>query len=393
MATPKIVAVPSRGNYSVKGTPQGVPIPKVPTAGSVVRGKRGVDFVYRPRGPKGAGYYKRPKALKGAAATTGTSASGATIATPPVTPVVAATPFNFGNAYVGNAQFQSTAPSLAAGQNQIGESYGLTMRRDTNSSSPTYGQPIYRLPTEKAGEGTIIASMGPKGEFVWKDAAGNAVDVAGLKVDYVPTSAGQGGYLQGALGSAVAQSENNQQTVGQQAALAGVGRSGMRAQGALAETGNLQGTLAGLTQRAQGEYASNLGKWADLYRSIYGELIPNAGSIAPPPEAPVVPPTTPSATSGTSTATTISSDKRGVYNVKGNPVPKSGTSVKKNPVGGDVVVGKSGVTWVYRPAGPAGAGWYKKGPTAIAPGKTVGEIYKNAAGVKWSWDGKKWNLI
>ena len=294
MAKSTIVAAPNRGNYSVKGTPKGITIPKAPVAGSVVKGAQGVDFVYRPGGAQGAGYYKKPKPtpsitgskpVTGSKPTTGTDASGATIAAaPPAT--APTTPFNWGNAYTSNAQYQSTAPSLAAGQNQIGESYGLTMRRDTNSASPTYGQPIYRLPTEKAGEGTVIASMGAGGEFVWKDASGNPVDVKDLKIDYVPTASGQSGYLQGALGNAAAQSANNQQTIGEQAALAGVRRSGMRAQGALAETGNAQAAQARLTQGAMGEYGANLGKWAELYKSIYGELLPNAAAMAPAPEAP-----------------------------------------------------------------------------------------------------------
>jgi hypothetical protein len=292
MAKPQIVAAPNRGNYSVKGTPQGITIPKLPVAGSLVKGKAGVDFVYRPKGPKGAGYYKKAKptpSIAGSQPMTGTNASGATIATPPAATVAPATPFNWGNAYTANAQYQSTSPILAAGQNQIGESSGLVMRRDTNSSSPTYGQPIYRLPSESAGSGSVIASMGPDGGFVYKDAAGNAVDVKGLKIDYVPVASGQEGYLQGALGGAAAQSEVAQKSIANAAAQSGARRSGMRAQGALAETGNLQGTQAGITQRAQGEYTANLGKWAELYKSIYGELLPNAAAMAPAPEVPAAP--------------------------------------------------------------------------------------------------------
>ena len=257
--------------------------------------------------------YKPPKAIKPPKAPSASTASGATIATPPAATVAPAAPFNFGNAYTANAQYQSTAPSLAAAQNVIGESSGLIMRRDTNSSSPTYGQPIYRLPSESAGSGSVIASMGPDGGFVYKDAAGNAVDVKGLKIDYVPVASGQEGYLQGALGGAAAQSEVAQKSIANAAAQSGARRSGMRAQGALAETGNLQGTQAGITQRAQGEYTANLGKWADLYRSIYGELLPNAAAMAPAPEAPAAPVAPPidTASSGSGFVKTVTPDAGG----------------------------------------------------------------------------------
>lgn len=265
--------------------------------------------------------YKPPKPIKPPkppktppASTT----SGATIATPPAPvtpPTPPATPFNWGSAYTNNAQYQSTAPILAAGQNQIGESSGLVMRRDTNSSSPTYGQPIYRLPSESAGSGSVIASMGPDGGFVYKDAAGNVVDVKGLKIDYVPVASGQEGYLQGALGNAAATSANTQQSIANTAAQSGARRSGMRAQGSLAETGNLQGAQAGITQRAQGEYTANLGKWAELYRSIYGELLPNAAAMAPAPETPaVVTPDAPApsaASSGSGFFSTVTPDAGG----------------------------------------------------------------------------------
>lgn len=237
-------------------------------------------------------------------------ASGATIATPPAAPAV---PFNWGSAYTSNAQYQSTAPSLAADQNQIGEGSGLVMRRDTNASSPTYGQPIYRLPGEAAGSGSIVASMGPNGEFVWKDAAGNPVDVKGLMVDYVPIKAGESGYLQGALGNAAAQSDVAQKSIANSAAQGGAMHSGMRGEVALGETSNLQGTQAGITQRAMGDYTANLGKWAALYNSIYGGLVSDAASMAPPAAAPEAPagPAAPDAASGSGFISTVTPDAGG----------------------------------------------------------------------------------
>ena len=65
MATkPQIVAAPNRGNYSVKGTPRGITIPKIPVAGSLVRGKAGVDFVYRPKGRRVPGTIRKLSRLQ-----------------------------------------------------------------------------------------------------------------------------------------------------------------------------------------------------------------------------------------------------------------------------------------------------------------------------------------
>ena len=294
MATPKIVAVPSRGNYSVKGTPQGVPIPKVPTAGSVVRGKRGVDFVYRPGGPKGAGYYKKPKALKG------TNASGATIATPPATVTTTTstppTPEWWNTQMGAGVSTNMLAPILGAEQNQIGSTYGLVLRRDTTEGSATKGQPLYRLAGEAAGTGTVRQSgFDDKGNPVYKDGAGKVVtDIANLALDYAALKQGEAGYLQGAFGGAAAKSEQNQFGIGDVAARSGVGRSGMRGQAAIAENQNAQDMNAALTGRAASDYTTNLGKWAALYNQIYQGLVPRAEALAAPTttttEVPVVPP-------------------------------------------------------------------------------------------------------
>jgi hypothetical protein len=93
---------------------------------------------------------------------------------------------------------------------------------------------------------------------------------------------GQEGYLQGALGNAEATSANTQQNIGENAALRGVGHSGMRAQGSLAETGALQGALAGLTNRAAGELTGIDKQYADLYRSIFSDLAPQAAALGAP---------------------------------------------------------------------------------------------------------------
>jgi hypothetical protein len=224
---------------------------------------------------------------------------------------------------------------LTAAQNQIGSSYGLTLRRNT-----TNNQPLFRLANQAAGTGTIEQSgFDASGNPVYKDAAGNVVDVTKtpLSLDYVAIKPGETGYLQGALGKTAATSANTQQSLADAAAARGARRSGMREYGARSETQNLQNALAGLAERAGGEYSTNLGKWADLYNKIYEGLVPNAAALAAP----------------TTTTTEVPV-----------PTPTPTTAPSTTPVN-----------------------------PMSTPGKKVGEIRKNAAGVKYRWNGKKWSSI
>jgi len=54
----------------------------------------------------------------------------------------------------------------------------------------------------------------------------------------------------------------------------------------------------------------------------------------------------------------VKATNRGNYKTKVNP---KGGNLPKNPKAGQSFKGKGGVTSVYRPGGPDGAGWYKKG--------------------------------
>ena len=54
----------------------------------------------------------------------------------------------------------------------------------------------------------------------------------------------------------------------------------------------------------------------------------------------------------------VKASSRGTYTSKVTP---KGTSVPKDPKAGQSVKGAGGVVSVYRPEGPKGAGWYKKG--------------------------------
>ena len=321
MATkPKVIAAPARGAYTVKGTPKGITIPKAPVAGSITQGKQGVDWVYRPGGPQGAGYYKKAKptpSIAGSKPTTGSNASGSTIQTPVVDTTPSApntvttttstppTPAWWNTQMGAGIATNAMTPVLGAEQNQIGSAYGLVLRRDLTEGSDTKGQPLYRLPTEASGAGTVRQTgFDEKGNPLYKDGAGNVVtDISKLALDYTALKPGDPGYLQGAIGNAAATSEKNQFGIGDVAARAGARRSGMRGQATAAETQNAQNLNDALLQRSAGEYTTNLGKWASLYNQIYQGLVPQAEALAAPvttttevpvaPEAPAAGPAAP----------------------------------------------------------------------------------------------------
>lgn len=311
MATkPTIVATPSRGNYTVKGTPKGITLPKAPTAGMVVQGKQGVDFVYRPGGPQGAGYYRKEKPTPSiAGATTGSNATGATIQAPAVTTATTSAPSTqtvttpgtpptaswWQSQYTSDPSFLLTDPSLRAAQNQTSSNYGYAINRDTTEGSPTKGQAYYRAPkidpvTKKPvldAEGKpvylatgILQTFDDAGKPVYKDSTGKVYAPSELEMEINRIAKGQEGYLQGALGSAEATSEKNQFGIGDVAARSGARRSGMRGQASAAETSALQSALAGLTGKAAGELTGIDKQYADLYSGIFKTLAPKAEALA-----------------------------------------------------------------------------------------------------------------
>ena len=304
MATkPQIVAAPNRGNYSVKGTPRGITIPKIPVAGSLVRGKAGVDFVYRPKGPKGAGYYKKAKptpSIVGSKPMTSTDAAGSTIATPPAVTAAAPTvPYNYSAGFASDPRYATGLASIASNQVGIGTEYGLVINRDTNASSPTYGMAMFRVPGQEAGTGNITAKIDPvTGASVYSDATGKVYPVVDLELDVRPLKQGEAGYLGGALGNTAAQSQNQQYNIGNQAAQGGAGRSGMRSSMAAMEVGALQGALSKLGMGAAGAFRGTTDQYANLLNAIFPDQADKAAALASAgttPPAPVVAPTTPDA--------------------------------------------------------------------------------------------------
>ena len=258
---------------------------------------KGMEGV-RPGSPKAvAAGFKPPKPPKPPKPTSGPAAAGATIQTPPKTQTVTTTTStppgrDWWTSQIGaGVNLSASKPVLEAERTSIGSSYGLTLRRN-----PSNNQPLFRLATDKTGTGTIEQSgFDERGNPVYKDAAGNVVDVTKTPVllDYVAVKPGEEGYLQGALGRTAATSANTQQSLADAAAARGARRSGMREFGARNEASNLQSALLGLSERAGGEYSANLGRWADLYDKIYQGLVPKAAELATPvtttTEVPVAP--------------------------------------------------------------------------------------------------------
>ena len=280
-----IVARPDRGAYKIKGTPGGITIPKTPVAGLQVRGKQGVDWVYRPYGPRGAGFYKKPKGAKNAAT------PPTTTVTTPGTPPTASW---WQSQYANDPSFLMSDPSLRASQNQTSSNYGYRINRDVGDGSATKGQAYYRAPkidsvTKKPvldadGNPTYLATnilqtFDDKGNPIYKDSAGKKYAPADLEMDIQRIAKGEAGYLSGALGAAEATSEKNQFSIGDVAARAGARRSGMRGQASSAETSALQSALSGLTQKAAGELTGIDKQYADLYSSIFKGLTPKAQAL------------------------------------------------------------------------------------------------------------------
>lgn len=240
----------------------------------------------KPKGGKPVKGLTMNQVLGKAPRVTPSGAAGTTIQTPPKTQTVTTTTStppgqDWWSSQIGSrVALSASTPVLTAAQNQIGSSYGLTLRRNT-----TNNQPLFRLANQAAGTGTIEQSgFDSSGNPIYKDAAGNVIDVrqTPVSLDYVAVKPGQAGYLEGSLGRTAATSANTQQAIAEAAAARGARRSGMREYGARSETQNLQSALAGLAERAGGEYATNLGKWAELYTQIQQGLLPDATALAAP---------------------------------------------------------------------------------------------------------------
>lgn len=323
--------------------------PKRPVEGAS-RVRNGVRYVYK------GGKWVRAGKLRGTTLPVTTPAPAPTQA-----PSFAPTSSWWMQQFAADPRYMTQAPILEAERGSVGQEYGFTVARDDQ------GRALYKT---SGGATGITQQMRGDGSIVYRDAAGNEYAPADLALDVRRIPRGQAGYLAGRFGAAEAASGARQQRIGEEAAQAGIGRSGMRAASQSAESAGLQSTLAGLTGEAGRALAGVDTRFGELYREIYKDLVERADELSEPtPETttettttttPVVQPTgawwnaLPSGKSGGKRIVPASS--RGVFVVAGNP----GGGAPKSPKPGMAYKGTGGVVWVYRSKGPRGRGWYKR---------------------------------
>ena len=209
---------------------------------------------------------------------------------PPPTPA-ARTPFNYADAYYAYPGYGESLRGINAQQGGIESKYGFTIRRDTSTTSPTRGGAYYKPKGAAEGTGTILATISPvDGSYVYKDAEGKLYAAADLEIDVVTIKPGEAGYLEGALGGNIAQSDLNMRRMGDAAAQSGVGSSGIRGAMASQEGAARAGREYSLTAQAGADLGATTAKYAELYRTIFDAIKGQAAdyNAVPPPvvEAP-----------------------------------------------------------------------------------------------------------
>lgn len=270
-----------------------IPKPKGPSAPSIVAGDQ--DWRTRsvpgpqggPTGGGGSGPFVPEVPKPPVVTTTGTTSTG-TASTPPAatTPPAQGTAPWWWTQYTADPRYYAQMPGYAARENDIALNYGFVIRRNTDQSSPTYGQAYFRRPGEQAGKGTIVQSFDTNGKIVYIDAQGNVVpanEVANLVMDIVEVGQDNPLYRAGALGRARMDSQGRQYGIGNQSAQAGVGSSGMRAGASLDEVRALIGALTNLTRQAGGEFRGVQDDRISLLSKIYDTLTSKAADTTGDP--------------------------------------------------------------------------------------------------------------
>jgi hypothetical protein len=107
---------------------------------------------------------------------------------------------------------------------------------------------------------------------VYKDSAGKEYTAAELEIDVVTLKPGDPGYLEGAYGSNIAQSDLNMRKMGDAAAQSGVGSSGIRGAMASQEGAARAGREYSLTAQAGADLGATTAKYAELYRTIFDSI-------------------------------------------------------------------------------------------------------------------------
>lgn len=326
-AAPVITPSTNRGNFTVKGTPN-ANIPKNPQAGLTVTGNAGVQWVYRPQGPNGPGWYKRGKGdgpaatppgymgqagsspYPGAPSGSPNAVSSTPAPAPAPAPAAAPSPSSApivspatGSTFVPNAswwnqQFQNDprwamqAPGLASRILSTGTQYGYYINM-TDSGAPKWKSrssnvgDIVQVVDDKG-----IPVLDEKGMMQYRGPDGKIYPASDLVLDVRRYEKGEAGYSEGAIGQAEAASERRQFGIGDAAAQAGVGRSGMRASLADQETAARQAAVRSLVNSAGREFSGIQSDYGTLFNTIYSDLVKNAANIevpgaeAPAPETP-----------------------------------------------------------------------------------------------------------
>ena len=303
-------------------------IPKANQTGTP-KGMEGV----RPGSPKAikAGH-KPPKPLKGPGGppmtvyfnADGTTTSkppkapaATTLTPPPPTPTPRA-PFNYADAYYAYPGYGESMKGIEAQQGGIEAKYGFTIRRDTDTNSPTRGGAYYKPKGAAEGTGTILATISPvDGSYVYKDSAGKVYTAAELDIDVVTLKPGDPNYIQGALGATAATSDLNMRNLGDAAAQSGVGSSGIRGSMASQEGAARAAREFDLYGQGMADLGATTAKYAELYRTIFDAIKGQAAdyNAVPPPvvetPAAVVAPVADTASSGSGFVQTVTPDAGG----------------------------------------------------------------------------------
>jgi len=177
---------------------------------------------------------------------------------------------------------------INAQQAGVGSKYGFTVRRDTTTGSPSYGGAYYKVKGAAEGSGTITAKVNPTdGSYVYSDTAGKIYTPLELDIDVVTIKPGEAGYLGGALGGNIAQSDLNMRKLGDAAAQSGVGASGIRGSMASQEGAARAAREFGLYGQGMADLGATTAKYADLYRTIFDSIKGQAADYnsAPAPAA------------------------------------------------------------------------------------------------------------
>jgi hypothetical protein len=222
---------------------------------------------------------------------TGSESTGSTIATPPPPTPAPRAPFNYANAYYAYPGYGESLMGINAQQGGIESKYGFTIRRDTNTTSPTRGGAYYKPKGAAEGTGTILATISPvDGTYVYKDAEGKTYTAADLEIDVVTLKPGDPNYIQGAFGATAATSDLNLRKLGDAAAQSGVGSSGIRGSMASQEGAARAAREFDLTAQAGADLGATTAKYAELYRTIFdaikGQAADYNSAPAPVPETP-----------------------------------------------------------------------------------------------------------